>query len=150
MITQNNMRVLAPPSCSVPLSVPPPPLFEFPRLRSRDAFTDFMRVMAMYSADVITRSELLSLVSDLIGKFQDLMVGCIEPRVQGGDHRRSLVQGLFRVIGAQLRTGCPSFRFLSLQVAQCFSCLCVCMHLVCFVPSLNIETGNRRWPCTFL
>ncbi|MEW5314306.1 MAG: hypothetical protein WDW38_005814 [Sanguina aurantia] len=45
------------------------------RLRSRDAFTDFMRVMAMYSADVITRSELLSLVTDLIGKFQDLMSG---------------------------------------------------------------------------
>lgn len=83
MITQNNLRVLAPRHVVFP-SVSLPPLFEFPRLRSRDAFTDFMRVMAMYSADVITRSELLSLVSDLIGKFQDLMVGCIEPRVQGG------------------------------------------------------------------
>ncbi|KAJ9540584.1 hypothetical protein OSB04_027090 [Centaurea solstitialis] len=45
------------------------------RLRSPDDYQAFLKCLHIYSTDIITRKELQSLVSDLLGKHTDLMEG---------------------------------------------------------------------------
>ncbi|KAJ9510671.1 hypothetical protein QJQ45_027522 [Haematococcus lacustris] len=45
------------------------------RLRSREAYGDFMKCLNMFSQDIISRSELVHLVADIFGKMPDLMNG---------------------------------------------------------------------------
>ncbi|XP_047939077.1 paired amphipathic helix protein Sin3-like 2 isoform X3 [Salvia hispanica] len=45
------------------------------RLRSADDYQAFLKCLHIYSTEIITRKELQSLVSDLLGKFPDLMEG---------------------------------------------------------------------------
>ena len=44
------------------------------RLRNRDAYTDILKCLNMYSQEIISRQELMYLVNDIIGKYPDLMV----------------------------------------------------------------------------
>ncbi|KAM0058174.1 putative transcription regulator Others family [Helianthus debilis subsp. tardiflorus] len=48
------------------------------RLRNSDDYQAFLKCLHIYSTEIITRKELQSLVSDLLGKHPDLMVGFSE------------------------------------------------------------------------
>eukprot|EP00798_Chlamydomonas_sp_ICE-L_P007940 gene7940-1154_t len=48
------------------------------RLRNRDAYTDLLKCLNLYSQEIVSRHELMFLVSDIIGKFPDLMNGFLE------------------------------------------------------------------------
>lgn len=41
---------------------------------SRDAYSDLIRSIHLYNQDLVSKSELMSLVSDVLGKFPELMV----------------------------------------------------------------------------
>ncbi|KAG9159888.1 hypothetical protein Leryth_005652 [Lithospermum erythrorhizon] len=45
------------------------------RLRSYEDYQAFLKCLHIYSTEIITRKELMSLVSDLLGKYPDLMEG---------------------------------------------------------------------------
>ncbi|KAJ4974388.1 hypothetical protein NE237_007562 [Protea cynaroides] len=45
------------------------------RLRNPDDYQEFLKCLHLYTNEIITRSELQSLVSDLLGRFPDLMEG---------------------------------------------------------------------------
>jgi paired amphipathic helix protein Sin3a len=45
------------------------------RLRSRELYSDFLKCLNMYSQDIISRPELVSLTADILGRNPDLMVG---------------------------------------------------------------------------
>ena len=45
------------------------------RLRSRDLYTDFFKLIAMFNADLISKMELQGLVMDIIGRFPELVTG---------------------------------------------------------------------------
>ena len=45
------------------------------RLRSREAYSDLLKCLSMYSHDIISRMELVNVVADIIGKYPDLQVG---------------------------------------------------------------------------
>lgn len=44
------------------------------KLRSREAYQDFLKCLNLYAQEVISKSELTHLVHDLIGRFSDLAV----------------------------------------------------------------------------
>ena len=44
------------------------------RLRSREAYADFLKCLNLFAEDVLSKSELVSLVHDMLGKQSDLMV----------------------------------------------------------------------------
>lgn len=48
------------------------------RLRSTDAYTDFLKCINLFAEDVITKQELVSLAHDLIGRHHDLVAGLNE------------------------------------------------------------------------
>ncbi len=50
------------------------------RLRNRDAYNDLIKVVHLYNQEILSRHELVSLVTDIIGRYQDLMVGGREGR----------------------------------------------------------------------
>lgn len=52
------------------------------RVRNKDAYSDFLKCLGMYSQDIISRQELLQLVNDIIGRFPDLIVSLV-PSVAG-------------------------------------------------------------------
>ncbi|GAB4820057.1 hypothetical protein N2152v2_007103 [Parachlorella kessleri] len=45
------------------------------RLRSREAYADFLKCLNLFAEDVLSKSELVSLVHDMLGKQSDLMAG---------------------------------------------------------------------------
>lgn len=45
------------------------------KLRSREGYQDFLKCLNLYTQEVISKSELTSLVHDLIGRYSDLAVG---------------------------------------------------------------------------
>ena len=45
------------------------------RLRSRDTYQEFLKCLNIFSQEIISRAELQSLVSDILGKHADLMEG---------------------------------------------------------------------------
>ncbi|KAJ4960471.1 hypothetical protein NE237_020381 [Protea cynaroides] len=45
------------------------------KLRNADDYQEFLKCLHIYSTEIITRSELQSLMSDLLGKYPDLMDG---------------------------------------------------------------------------
>eukprot|EP00850_Spirogloea_muscicola_P001162 SM000004S15032 [mRNA] locus=s4:928006:936864:+ [translate_table: standard] len=45
------------------------------RLRNREAYNEFLKCLNLFSKDIIGRTELQSLVSDLLGRFPDLLDG---------------------------------------------------------------------------
>ena len=47
------------------------------KLRSRETYQDFLKCLNLYASEVITKSELINLVHDLIGRFPDLAVSSI-------------------------------------------------------------------------
>jgi paired amphipathic helix protein Sin3a len=44
------------------------------KLRSREAYQDFLKCLNLYAQEVISKSELTHLVHDLIGRYSDLAV----------------------------------------------------------------------------
>eukprot|EP00798_Chlamydomonas_sp_ICE-L_P000490 gene490-1896_t len=48
------------------------------RLRNKDAYTDVLKCLNLYSQEIVSRQELMYLVSDIIGKFPDLVNGFLE------------------------------------------------------------------------
>jgi paired amphipathic helix protein Sin3a len=48
------------------------------RLRSSEAYTDFLKCINLFAEDVITKQELVSLAHDLIGRHHDLVAGLNE------------------------------------------------------------------------
>ncbi|XP_010272120.1 PREDICTED: paired amphipathic helix protein Sin3-like 4 isoform X1 [Nelumbo nucifera] len=59
------------------------------KLRNSDDYQEFLKCLHIYSTEIITRSELQSLIGDLLGKYPDLMDGfnefltCCEKRGDG-------------------------------------------------------------------
>lgn len=47
------------------------------RLRNKDAYSDFLKCLSMYTQEIISRQELLQLLNDVIGRFPELMVGTL-------------------------------------------------------------------------
>eukprot|EP00899_Mesostigma_viride_P008288 jgi/Mesvir1/17460/Mv08734-RA.1 len=45
------------------------------RLRSAEGYQDFVKLLHLFHADVVTRAELSSLMFDVLGRFPDLMTG---------------------------------------------------------------------------
>lgn len=45
------------------------------RLRNSDTYQEFLKCLHIYSKEIISRSELQTLVGDILGKYPDLMVG---------------------------------------------------------------------------
>lgn len=43
------------------------------RLNNEEAYSEFLKCINIYSSEIITKSELLDLVDDIIGEHQDLM-----------------------------------------------------------------------------
>jgi paired amphipathic helix protein Sin3a len=42
-------------------------------LNNEEAYSEFLKCINIYSSEIITKSELLDLVDDIIGEHQDLM-----------------------------------------------------------------------------
>jgi len=64
--------------CCTPQSLPCPPQFlerVKTRLRSREAYGDFLKCLNLYAQDIISRHELVQLVADIFGRAPELMVG---------------------------------------------------------------------------
>ncbi|KAK9806462.1 hypothetical protein WJX73_010057 [Symbiochloris irregularis] len=45
------------------------------RIRSREQYQDFLKTLNLYSQEIISRTELNSMIFDILGRNQDLMVG---------------------------------------------------------------------------
>lgn len=86
------------------------------RLRSRDAFADFLKCLNLFAEDVITKGDLVALVQDIMGKHTDLMAGFNEflmrcevgpedpysRQYQGRDRNRSIVEKYIRMSISEL------------------------------------------------
>lgn len=47
------------------------------RLRNKDLYADFLKVLSLYSVEVISVNELMTLVSDVFGRNNELIVSSV-------------------------------------------------------------------------
>ena len=45
------------------------------RVRSRDTYQDFLKCLNLFAQEIITKAELVGMVSDMLGRFPDLLAG---------------------------------------------------------------------------
>jgi hypothetical protein len=101
--TQNTHAPLPPPHAAPPADDPKVQReFAFfdkvkGRLRSKEAYHDFLKCLNLFAEDVITKPELVALVHDILGRHSDLMV---RSRVEGAGRWDLMVSsGAYGIVG---------------------------------------------------